>query len=110
VVDGVIRDLAEVRERQFSVFARGVSPIPGGKDVLDVLNGPVRCGGVDVAPGDVVVADEEGIVVVPAAQLDDVLKRAQARAAKDAAETLESWEAAHRARIDEILRKKGFAG
>jgi 4-hydroxy-4-methyl-2-oxoglutarate aldolase len=110
VVDGVIRDLAEVRENRFAVFARGVIPIPGAKEVIDVLNGPVRCGGVEVAPGDVVVADEEGIVVVPVSRRDTVLERAQARAAKDAAETLEAWEAAHRARIEEILRKKGFAG
>ncbi len=108
VVDGVIRDLAETRANQFPVFARGVIPIPGGKDVIGTLNQPVRCGGVLVAPGDVVVADEEGIVVVPANRLDEVLQKAQARAAKDAAETLESWEAAHRARIDEILREKGF--
>jgi 4-hydroxy-4-methyl-2-oxoglutarate aldolase len=45
---------------------------------------------------------------VPAAQRDAVLERARARAARDAAETLESWEAAHRARIEEILRAKGF--
>ena len=108
VVDGVIRDLAEVRDNHFPVFARGVSPIPGGKDVLETLNQPVLCGGVHVAPGDIVVADEEGIVVVPLADAERVLKAAQARAAKDAAETLESWEAAHRARIDDILRKKGF--
>ena len=110
VVDGVIRDLAEVRERGFPVLARGVSPIPGSKDAIGVLDGPVRCGGVDVAPGDVVVADEEGIVVVPAARCAEVLERAQARAAKDATETLESWEAAHHARVEEILRKKGFVG
>ncbi len=108
VVDGVIRDLAEARERRFPVFARGVIPIPGGKDAIDVLNGPIHCGGVHVAPGDVVVADEEGIVVVPGDRLDAVLAAAQARAAKDAAETLEQWEAAHRARIEEILRSKGF--
>jgi regulator of RNase E activity RraA len=108
VVDGVIRDLAEARERRFPVFARGVIPIPGSKDAIDVLNGPVRCGGVHVAPGDVLVADEEGIVVVPSDRLDAVLAAAQARAAKDAAETLEQWEAAHRARIEEILRSKGF--
>jgi regulator of RNase E activity RraA len=110
VVDGVIRDLAEVRQNRFPVFARGVSPIPGGKDVLEALNQPVTCGGVRVSPGDIVVADEEGIVVVPLADAERVLKAAQARAAKDAAETLESWEASHRARIDDILRKKGFAG
>src|SRR5215831_18086109 len=45
VVDGAIRDLAEVRERRFPVFARGVIPIPGAKDALGVLGGPVRCGG-----------------------------------------------------------------
>jgi 4-hydroxy-4-methyl-2-oxoglutarate aldolase len=110
VVDGVIRDLAEARERRFPVFARGVSPIPGGKDVIGVLNGPVRCGGVAVSPGDMVVADEEGIVVVPAARLGAILAAAQARAARDAAETLETWEAAHSARIEEILRSKGFVG
>ncbi len=108
VVDGVIRDLAEVRDNRFPVFARGVSPIPGGKDVLEAINQQVTCGRVEVSPGDIVVADEEGIVVVPLADAERVLKAAQARAAKDASETLESWEAAHRARIDDILRKKGF--
>ncbi len=110
VVDGVIRDLAETREHRFPVFARGVIPIPGGKDGVGVLNGPVRCGGVAVAPGDIVVADEEGIVVVPAARAEAVLQAALARAAKEAAEPLDAWEAAHRARIEEILRKKGVTG
>ncbi len=108
VVDGAIRDLAEVRASRFPVFARGVSPIPGGKDVLEALNRQVLCGGAQVAPGDVIVADEEGIVVVPLRDVERVLKAAQTRAAKEAAETLEAWETAHRARIDDILRKKGF--
>jgi 4-hydroxy-4-methyl-2-oxoglutarate aldolase len=108
VIDGVIRDVAETRENRFPVFARGVSPIPGGKDQIGILNGTVRCGGVAVSPGDMVVADEEGIVVVPAADLEAVLQKAQARAAKDAAETLEEWEQAHRAKIEGILRAKGF--
>jgi regulator of RNase E activity RraA len=109
VVDGVIRDLAETRARRFPVFARGVIPIPGGKEGPGILNGPVRCGGVDVAPGDVVVADEEGIVVVPAARAPDILRAARTRAASDEAVALEAWEAAHRERIEEILRRKGFA-
>ena len=108
VIDGVIRDLAEIRENRFPVFARGVIPIPGGKDVLDLINAPVICGGVLVSPGEYVIADEEGIVVVPVAKLDTVLQAAQARAAKDTAQTLADWEAAHIARIDDILRKKGF--
>ena len=110
VVDGVIRDLAEVRQSRFPVFARGVIPIPGGKDAIGALDAPIRCGGVNVEPGDIVVADEEGIVVVPGPRRDAVLKAAEARAAKDAAETLDTWEAAHRARVDAILRHKGFTG
>lgn len=110
VVDGVIRDVAEAREHRFPVFARGVSPIPGAKDAVGVLNGPVRCGGVAVSPGDIVVADEEGIVVVPAARADAVLRTATTKAAREAGETLEAWEAAHRARIEDILKQKGFPG
>ena len=110
VVDGVIRDLAEVRARAFPVFARGVSPIPGAKNVVDVVGASVRCGGVEVALGDMVVADEEGIVVVPVARLASCLEAAESRAAKDAAETLDGWERTHRAKIDELLRLKGFVG
>jgi len=57
-----------------------------------------------------VVADEEGIVVVPMPRSAEIIAAAQARAKKDTAQTLEEWEAAHRARIEEILRKKGFTG
>lgn len=74
------------------------------------LNRPIRCGGVQVGPGDVIIADEEGIVVVPSSKAEEILKAAQTRAAKDAAETLETWEASHSARIEEILRRKNFAG
>ena len=110
VVDGVIRDVAEARERGFAVLARGVIPIPGAKDVLGALGGPVRVGGVDVRPGDIVVGDEEGVVVVPAARAAAVLETARARAEKDAATSLDAWEKAHRARIEETLRQKGFTG
>lgn len=108
VVDGVVRDLAELRADRFPVFARGVSPIPGGKEGPGILNGVVRCGGVDVAPGDIVVADEEGIVVVPAAQLEKVHAAARQRDARDAALGLDEWEAGHHARIEAILRAKGM--
>jgi 4-hydroxy-4-methyl-2-oxoglutarate aldolase len=110
VVDGTIRDLAETRARRFPVFARGVIPIPGAKETLGSLNVPVRCGGIEVSPGDIVVADEEGIVVVPHLRSDEILEAARKRAQKDAAQTLDQWEAAHRSRIEEILRNKGFTG
>jgi 4-hydroxy-4-methyl-2-oxoglutarate aldolase len=109
VIDGVIRDVAEIRERRFPVFARGLSPIPGGKEILTELGATVRCGGIEVTLGSIVVADEEGIVVVPQAKKDAVLMAALARAAKDSSTPLEQWESAHWAKIEEILRKKGFA-
>ncbi len=110
VVDGVIRDLGEVREAGFPVFGRGVIPIPGTKQALGALGGPVRCGGVLVHAGDIVVADEEGVVVVPAARRAEVLAAARARLAKEAAESLDAWEEQHRARIEKSLSEQGFVG
>jgi regulator of RNase E activity RraA len=104
VADGLIRDLGEVRELGFPVFARGIIPIPGVKKAVRPLDEPVRCGGVRVAPGDVVVADEEGVVVVPRARAEEILPAARAKLAKEAEETLDDWEKAHRAKIDALLR------
>ncbi len=103
VLDGLIRDLGEVREIGFPVFARGVIPIPGTKNRLGTHGEEVRCGGVTVLPGDVVVADEEGIVVVPVDRHDEVLAAARAKLAKEQAESLDDWERAHRARIEATL-------
>jgi regulator of RNase E activity RraA len=110
VADGLIRDLAEVREMRFPVFARGVIPIPGTKSAARPLNERVRCGGVDVDAGDVVVADEEGVVVVPGARREEVLAAARTELAEEAAESLDTWESAHRARIGRILADQGFEG
>jgi regulator of RNase E activity RraA len=108
VLDGVIRDLEDLRTRKFPVFARGIMPIPAQKEAVTKLNEPVTCGGVLVKAGDMVIADEEGIVVVPADQLARVLPAAQARAKKEADTSLAQWEANHRARVEETLRAKGF--
>jgi len=109
VVDGVIRDIAEVREMGFPVFARGVIPVPGTKSSIVPLNEPVQCGGVRVHTGDVVVADEEGVVIVPVGRQDEVLRDARQRVAKEAGESLDAWERAHRARVDKILLDNGFS-
>ncbi|WP_328344975.1 RraA family protein [Streptomyces violaceus] len=110
VVDGVIRDLGEVREAGFPVFSRGVIPIPGTKKKIGALGEPARVGGVLVHPGDIVVADEEGIVVTPAARREEILAAAQAKLAKEAEESLDAWEANHRARIGKALSDQGFTG
>ncbi len=108
VVDGVVRDVTEARANGFPLFARGISPIPGAKDGPGEINGSISCGGITVTPGDVVVADEEGIVVVPRARAEEVLKKAEAKAVADAAETLDEWEKKHRARVDGTLKARGY--
>ena len=108
IVDGVIRDVAEVREAKFPVFARGIMPKPGVKQTLGTLIEPINCGGVEVHPGDIVVADEEGIVVIPAARLDSVYEIALSRTKKEESQTLAQWEAQHQAKVERILQEKGF--
>ena len=108
VLDGVIRDVAEARDLGFPVFARGVVPIPGTKNAALPLNEPIDCGGVRVEAGDIVVADEEGIVVVPRDRREQVLRDAQAKLAKEAAQSLDDWEAEHHARVTKALLDNGF--
>ncbi len=103
VLDGLIRDLAEVRERNFPVFGRGVIPKPGTKAEVTELRTPVRCGGVLVNPGDLIVADADGVAVVPRDRQDEIVRQALAKAEQEDSQSLDDWEAAHRARIDQIL-------
>lgn len=110
IIDGVIRDLAEVRDAGFPVFGRGVVPVAGVKAAIGPLNEPVRCGGVLVRPGDVVVADDDGVLVVPAGRRDQALRDGRAKAEAEAGQTLEEWEAEHHARVERLLAEHGFGG
>ena len=105
VIDGVIRDLAEIRQNKFPVFARGVIPIPGQKNITGPLNAPISCGGVNISPGDIIVADEEGIAVIPAGREDEVYGKAKSRAEKDAMTSLNDWETAHHAKIMSLVNQ-----
>jgi 4-hydroxy-4-methyl-2-oxoglutarate aldolase len=110
VTDGVIRDLAEVREIAFPVFARGLIPAPGAKLAASPLNGRIRCGGASVDAGDIVVADEEGIAIVPGARSQQVRQEALARQEREARQSLDAWEETHRALVDRLLAEKGHLG
>lgn len=107
VVDGAIRDVAEIRELGFPVFTRAVVPKPGLKAVPLPLQQPVNCGGVLVHPGDFIVADEEGIVAVPSADLDAVMAAVAKKSKTEQAQSLDDWETAHEQKIDSILRLSG---
>jgi 4-hydroxy-4-methyl-2-oxoglutarate aldolase len=66
IIDGAVRDVTQMREIGLPVFARGVATAVGSVDApWGEVNVPVACGGAVVRPGDIVVADEDGIVVVP---------------------------------------------
>jgi regulator of RNase E activity RraA len=108
VLDGMIRDIAEIRAMQFPVLARGVTPVAGAKNSIGALNSPVRCGGVLIEPGDAIVADEEGIVAIPHSALESTMRAAAHKVAKEVDQSLEAWETEHRNRVDRILREKGF--
>jgi 4-hydroxy-4-methyl-2-oxoglutarate aldolase len=79
VLDGAVRDLTEIRrDYGFPVYARDVSPgTTLGRYRTVASQVPVRVGGVMVHPGDIVVGDVDGVVIVPKAQAEEVLKMAQ---------------------------------
>jgi RraA family protein len=84
VVDGLIRDLPAILELDFPVFARGTSPIGPLHRGPGEINYPVCCGGMVVNPGDVVVGDAAGLVIVPQDILQELLLRLEARKANSA--------------------------
>ncbi len=83
VLDGSVRDAAELRESGMAVFARGVVPNGPHKGFGGTVNGQIHCAGVTVNPGDLVVGDDDGVVVVRRDQLDGLLDRCRARMAKE---------------------------
>lgn len=103
VIDGVIRDLGELRNLNFPVFARGVFPKPGGKSKNGESQVAINCGGVTVNTGDLIVADEEGIVVIPQADIDTTLATALIKQHKAEAQSLADWRANHEKTIREIV-------
>jgi 4-hydroxy-4-methyl-2-oxoglutarate aldolase len=77
VVDGLVRDVKKIKKLGFPVFATGIKPVDSkGRGLVVNYNIPVTCGGVSVFPGDLVVGDYDGVVVVPAALMPEVLDRA----------------------------------
>ncbi len=86
VIDGYIRDLPAIRALgDFPVFARGITPIGPLHRGPGEINFPVSAGGIVVQPGDLIVGDLNGVVVVPRGISEELLKRLRARADAEAA-------------------------
>ena len=85
VVDGAWRDVADLQALDFPVFGRGICPVSRPKSQLGEINVPVCCGGVVVNAGDLIVADAEGIVVVPGTEAATVREHVLQRSLKASA-------------------------
>ena len=77
IIGGLVRDVQKIIELQFPVFATGIKPVDSkGRGLVVNYNVPAECGGVQVNPGDLVVADYDGVVFVPAQVASEVIAMA----------------------------------
>lgn len=83
VVDGVIRDIAGIKALNFPVFSKGTTVAASGKAGVGEVNVPISCGGMAVKPGDIIIGDADGVVVVPQEIEQAVLEKALAKLKKD---------------------------
>ena len=80
VTDGLVRDVRQIRETGFPVFHGGIGPLDTkGRAKMMEMDVPVRCGGALVAPGDLIFADVDGVVVIPGGVADAAIRAALAK-------------------------------
>lgn len=84
ITDGAVRDVSALKRLGFPVFAKGVSIKGTTKEQLGLINHPIECGGVWVRPGDIVLGDEDGVVVIPQEKASWVLEKSKEREANEA--------------------------
>ena len=83
VIDGAVRDAAEIRELGFSCYARANVPSGPHKGFGGIIDGPISCAGCPVKPGDIVIGDDDGIAVVPLEWAEDMLAASKEKLAQE---------------------------
>src|SRR4051794_28437227 len=113
VIDGAIRDVGQIRRSPLPVFAAAAVPNAGGAEYVGEIGIVIQCAGAVVAPGDWVVSDEDGIVIVPFSRLDTVLERAEVLLSVErsiSAEVRKGKDLATLLRYDELIKNKTTSG
>lgn len=110
VIDGVIRDLDDIKAIPFPVFAKGLFPVPGAKSCYQPLGQTITCGSVEITNGDMIIADHEGVAVLPQQDAERIYQSASAKADKEAETSLEDWQASHQAKISAAVKRAKTKG
>lgn len=108
IVDGAIRDIDGITALGFPAFSRVVCPGGCDKDGPGEINVPIACGNTVVMPGDIIVGDDDGVAVVPAAHAEEVLSLVDGLMSREKKRIAEiQGGALYKAEIDDALRKHG---
>jgi regulator of RNase E activity RraA len=111
VVDGAIRDVERITALGFPAFSKTVSPGACDKDGPGEINVPISCGGAAICPGDIVVGDDDGVVVVPAKDAADVLRLTTELVERETRRIAEiASGVVFKPDVDDTLRKHGIIG
>jgi 4-hydroxy-4-methyl-2-oxoglutarate aldolase len=108
IIDGVVRDVAALQALGLPTYARGLNPTGCDKDGPGEIGSIISCGGAVVRPGDILVADEDGVTVVALADAEVVAEMAQAKVRQEEKRIAEIKAGQlFKAEIDETLRRNG---
>lgn len=83
MVEGVSRDIIGIKELNFPVFSKGTAVASSGKTGVGDINIPISCGGASINPGDIIVGDADGVVVIPQSIEQEVLIKSLEKVKRD---------------------------
>ncbi len=108
VIDGPIRDIDVISKSNCPIYATGTTPGGPYKEGPGEVNVPISIGGIAVNPGDIILGDQDGVIVIPKSDAVDLIEKAESKAQQDHAKVLKASEGtANRDWVKEILEKKG---
>lgn len=109
ILDGPIRDIEEISQYDFPVYATGTTPGGPYKEGPGEVNVPIACGNVNVCPGDIILADHDGVTVIPRQDAEEVLEKAKKVKENDIRKLQKTNEKTiDRSWVGKLVEEKGF--